>query len=339
MINPYQELKQFEGQEIKYKQFCDILNIESKTGKAKILQLKQIKQYVDLVQQNRKIFIKKVYTDVNELQIIESQGKFTTYIENFLISSLYSLKREQNINAVFLTNRDILEGTYMVNTNYFKGKNCPYLFIDTFTLKMNQNDMPNETYLFNKILDESDIFFSSSYRLLKRVIYDSLTSMEKRSLIQKNKSFRLYKNNIDENGRFISEYKDCDDKDISRVLNVQHKTIREFNELADTDENGKKKYFIKDIRNIHILFPRQKREFFQILNYNLCEEFKEEGFNAYSTAWKINLAEIDSFEYEIKRLNYKNLNNHVQDKLLTAQDLGLIERALKEQFITTFIKC
>lgn len=28
MINPYQELKQFEGQEIKYKQFCDILNIE-----------------------------------------------------------------------------------------------------------------------------------------------------------------------------------------------------------------------------------------------------------------------------------------------------------------------
>jgi len=339
VINPYQKLKQFEGAEITYKQLCEVLNLEYKTGKAKVLQLKQIKQYVDLIQENRKIFIKKVYQNDNELQIIEHHGKFTTYIENFLISSLYYIKKQENIDSIFLTNRDILESTYMVNNDYFKGKNCPYLFIDTFALKMNQNDIPNETYLFNKILDESDIFFSSSYRLLKRVIYDSLTSMEKKSLIQKNKSFRLYKNTTNQDGKFISEYKDCDDKDIGRVLNVQHKTIRQFNELAEVDENDKKKYFLKDIRNVNMLFPRQKKEFFQILNYNLCEEFKEEGFNAYSTAWKINLAKLDSFEYEVRKLNYRNLNQNVQNKLLTAQDLGLIEQALKEQFINTFIKC
>ena len=74
------------------------------------------------------------------------------------------------------------------------------------------------------------------------------------------------------------------------------------------------------------------------MNRRLCEEFKEEGWNAYSSAWKINLAQPQSFQYEIARMNYKQLNQNVQNKLMTAKDLQLIERTLRQDFVDTYIK-
>ena len=74
------------------------------------------------------------------------------------------------------------------------------------------------------------------------------------------------------------------------------------------------------------------------MNRRLCEEFKEEGWNAYSSAWKINLAQPQSFRYEIARMNYKQLNQNVQNKLMTAKDLQLIEKTLRKDFVDTYIK-
>ena len=74
------------------------------------------------------------------------------------------------------------------------------------------------------------------------------------------------------------------------------------------------------------------------MNRRLREEFKDEGWNAYSVAWKINLAQPKTFQYEIAKINYRQLNQNVQDKLLTAKDLQLIEATLRKQFINTFIR-
>ena len=41
---------------------------------------------------------------------------------------------------------------------------------------------------------------------------------------------------------------------------------------------------------------------------------------------------------EINRINYRQLNQNVQDKLLTAKDLSLIEDTLRKQFVNTFIR-
>ena len=74
------------------------------------------------------------------------------------------------------------------------------------------------------------------------------------------------------------------------------------------------------------------------MNRRLKEEFSDEGWNAYSVAWKITLAQPQSFQYEIAKINYRQLNQNVQDKLLTAKDLQLIEDTLKKQFVNTYIK-
>lgn len=337
MINPYNALKEYEGQYIKYPQLCDIIKEEQKGGKSKTLHLNRIKQYVDISQENGKIYIGRVYTDDDELQIIENHGKFTTYIRQFLINLFYDLEQKTGQTSVVLTNRDILEMTYMVNNNYFIGKNAPYKYLDGFNLDLKRDDMPNDQYVINRILNESDIFFSSSYRLLKRVIYDSLTSLEKSSLIHKNKTFRLYRNIVDENGKFMSTYHDCNEKEISRILSVQHDAIIEFNEeLKQQQNNGT--YHLLNIQSVHYLYPNDRKRFYKIMNRKLKEEFKDEGWNAYSVAWHITLAQPETFEYEINKINYKQLNQNVQNKLLTAKDLSLIENTLRKQFVNTFIR-
>jgi hypothetical protein len=339
MQNPYNVLKKYEGQYLQYPELCRLIGEEPKQGgKAKRLHLNRIKQYVDLMQEKRKIYIGRVYQDSDELQIIEHHGKFTTYIRQFLINLFYELGLKTGQNSVVMSNRDILEMTCMVNNNYFIGKNAPYKYLNDFKLNLKREDMPNDEYLANKIIDESDIFFSSSYRLLKRVVYDSLTSMEKASLINKNKTFRLYKNTVDEYGRFHSVQKDCADEDISRILSAQHDAIAEFNEDAKERHGADTKYRLPSIQAVHYLYPAERKRFYAILNRKIREEFSEEGWNAYSAAWKITLAKPRIFEDELEHINYNRLNQNVQDKLLTAKDLDLIETTLKKQFVNTFIR-
>ena len=333
-MNKYQELlSTYIGETKMYKEWCQILNEEPKRGKAKNTHLKQWNQYMDIVSNNRKLTLVSVYNDEN-LQLIEKHGKFTTYIENFL--TLYFEKCDSKY--VILSNKDILEKAYMVNSNYFKGKRNPYDYVKNFQLPLKEEDIPDEEYALRKTLDESSIFFSASYRLLKRIIYDSLVSMENRLLIQKNKTFRLYKNYIDKNGIARSTHHDCNDDEIQRILSVQYKTLAQFNKSAPSYDNGDKKYYIDDIRNIHILHKREKDEFYNMLNNNIQEEFKQEGYNAYSVAWKINLADKSCFQREINKMNFAKLNENVQDKLLNAKDLSVIETVLKQQLIDKFIK-
>ena len=337
MYNPYDILKDYEGQYIKYPQLCKLINEEPKGGKGKVLHLNRIKQYVDLSQEKGRIYIGKVYTDSDELKIVENHGKFTTYIKQFLINLFYELEQRTHQTSVVLTNRDILEMTYMVNHNYFIGKNAPYKYLDGFNITLKRDDMPNDQYIVDRILSESDIFFSSSYRLLKRVIYDSLTALEKASLINKHKTFRLYKNEIGENRKFKSTYHDCNEKEISKILTIQHDSIIEFNEGLKNNPN-KGEYHLSNIQGVHYLYPTERKRFYKIMNRRIKEEFKEQGWNAYSVAWHITLAQPQTFEYEINKINYKQLNRNVQDKLLTAKDLSLIEDTLRKQFVNTFIR-
>lgn len=273
MYNPYDVLKDYEGQYIKYPQLCKLINEEPKGGKGKVLHLNRIKQYVDLSQEKGRIYIGKVYTDNDELKIVENHGKFTTYIKQFLINLFYELEQRTHQTSVVLTNRDILEMTYMVNHNYFIGKNAPYKYLDGFNITLKRDDMPNDQYIVDRILSESDIFFSSSYRLLKRVIYDSLTALEKASLINKHKTFRLYKNEIGENGKFKSTYHDCNEKEISKILTIQHDSIIEFNEGLKSNPN-KGEYHLSNIQGVHYLYPTERKRFYKIMNRRIKEAFK-----------------------------------------------------------------
>ena len=339
MKNPYEILNNYKGQSLKYPALCRIIGEEQKSGKGKQYHINKIEQYVDLERQGSKIYIRKIYDAEDELQIIENHGKFTSYLRQFMINLFWTIRQTSpDQNTIILTNRDILEQACMVNQHYFIGRSSPYKYINEINLAMNPYDIPSEGYLYNKILDESEIFFSSSYRLLKRIVYDSLAALENKSLIIKDRTFRLYNNSTDSFGRFVSKQHDCTEEEKSTILTIQHKSVIEFNENVERDKNGRKKYYLKNVQSAHYLYPQQQKEFYRILNHNVKEAFKGDGWNAYSAAWKITLAKSESFDYEMKNISYRQLNQNVQKKLLTAKDLQVIEDTLRKQFVNMFIK-
>lgn len=332
MGNPYEQLKQYEGQWLKYPQLCEICGENQKTGKSKRLQLKKIGQYVDIKREGGKLYVAKVYNDEDALQVIENYGRYTTHIRQFLINLFAEYINNTGETEIVLTNRDILEQTCMVNNNYFIGKNAPYKFQNSFDVIVNQEDIPNDGYVVGRVIEDTELFLSGSYRLLKRIIQDSLTTLENMSLIKKGKTFRLYSNYKDQNGVWHSDSHDCTPEEESRVLLAQRNAIDIYN--AEVEGNDSLK--IKQLWYIRYLPRRNKNRYYQIYRKQIEKEFPK--WNACSTAWKLTLAQPEVFNYKSQQVNYGLLNHNVQQKLLTAKDLQVIANTLRAQLIDTFIK-
>lgn len=342
-VNPYMALKPYEGQILKYRELCDIVGDEYKSGRSLTLQTQKWGKYVDIDKQSKgRYLVHYVYSNEAELGILKSYGKYTRYIEQFLMDKFYAIRLNDDSDRIVLTNRDILEETSMVNYNYFRGRRDPLPYVQHFTTGFKRADMPNEYFENDYLVETSNLFFAGSYRLLKRIISDSLKILEKKALIIPNKTFRLYKNEwVDYDGLKVisSNHHDCDDDEVARVLKVQHDSIEEFNLKVPRDKYGNPKYYIRSITGLHYLYKEQREEYNKIFKRRLEQEFSEDGWNACSIAWDIHLAKRESIEYEIKeRQNYMALNRQVQNKLLTSKELDVITKALREQFVEEFIK-
>ena len=338
MGNPYEVLKKYEGKYIKYAELCRLIEEPAKRGNGKTAHINRLKEHVDLAERKGKIYIGRVYDSSDELQIIDNRNRFNAYIKQFLINLFYHIGKTSEANSVVLTNRDILEMTCMVNKNYFVGKRAPYKFLDYFDVNMNEDDAPSSQYLVGRVMDETSIFFHGSYRLLKRVVYNALKQLERSHLIVLNKTFRLYKNTKDKFGKNHSEYHDCNEEEVRKVLEIQYESLTEFNDESIEIYGDDAKYQLDTTEHIHFL-PRIDRErFYKIFNRKIEEGFKEGGWNACSVAWKIIFTTNKVLDYEVRKVNYNQLNENVQNKLMTAKDLNLIETSLKQQFVDTFIK-
>ena len=90
MENPYAtKVQGHEGEVLTYRQFCDLLGIEFKRGKAKELQLKKVQQYMklDLKTISGKIIVQSVYGPT-EIELLPQRGTTFPYIKNMLLLEL-----------------------------------------------------------------------------------------------------------------------------------------------------------------------------------------------------------------------------------------------------------
>jgi hypothetical protein len=124
---------------------------------------------------------------------------------------------------------------------------------------------------------------------------------------------------------------------IDRIVSVRYESVKEFNELHKNDEN---KIFLKNADSTYILYQKQKQEFKQILLYNFKKEFKEEGYSNFSRAWKINLANKNIFEEELKKRHFDGmkLNKNIIEKLMSANDLLILPEIERKTFVSTFVQ-
>lgn len=197
----------------------------------------------------------------------------------------------------------------MVNKDYYKAK---YRKHDYFE----QINCPSIKDKEDIIESNMGLFFGISSRLLKRILDDSIKSMENRKLLVTHKSFRLYKK---ENNIIISH--DCTNEEIIKITEIQNRIMDKYN--------------LYKIQQSYQLDWHTRNQFYDDINETIREEM---GYAFYCNSIRFLLSNEALKRTYQKSLNRQKLNNNIQNKLLTSKEMEIISKSLNEQFVNKFIK-
>ena len=111
------KLEAILGQELKYKQLCEALDLKPTSGNAKTAQLKQIDLYCNLEILSKPTRYK--VTEVYDKALIRQFSQFQVPLEILL----FRLFQANGFKTLYLTNGRLLEGMKLVNSNYNAMKN------------------------------------------------------------------------------------------------------------------------------------------------------------------------------------------------------------------------
>lgn len=319
MNNPYQYLEEYVGKEIQYKEFCEIMKLEPKTRIDKIRQLKQFEPYLDIDVNRDKLLLSKIYSK-EEMLLVNRNANFQEYFENLLILHLNNCPE----NVTRFTYSDIEKLFCMVNESYVNTKYNKREYVTTQDLKKSYNRFDFEDYEIAYDINRSvNIFFDVSDRTFRKIIDGALESMEKRSLILVNKSFRLYKEvYIPEIKDFRIIKTDCNQAQTNEILDIKKRLMDEYN--------------IKTDKDIRFLRKEVRDKYFN----SLCSEIKSSPIldknDRCGKLFVVNLGkeglkiESDKIDHSA---NSKMLNTNVQYRLLTTKELMCINQLIKNKLV------
>lgn len=148
-----------------YKELCAILNEETKTGKAKQLQLKNWKRYFDWEKDGQKFIIADIYDTPLPKEDLRRKGNNSIYKNYIELILLQYLSKQEGYRKTF-TKRNWLELLGMINSKYGKEPK----------MKLKQLD-----YCIND--QEITLFYIRSNKKLERVLHDALSNLQREKLI------------------------------------------------------------------------------------------------------------------------------------------------------------
>ncbi len=148
-----------------YKELCILLGEETKTGKAKQLQLKTWKRYFDWEKEGQKFIITDIYDTPLPKEDLRRKGNNSIYKNYIELILLQYLSKQEGYRKTF-TKRNWLELLGMINSKYGKEPK----------IKLKQLD-----YSIND--QEITLFYIRSNKKLERVLHDSLNNLQKEKLI------------------------------------------------------------------------------------------------------------------------------------------------------------
>lgn len=148
-----------------YKELCAILNEETKTGKAKQLQLKNWKRYFDWEKDGQKFIIVDIYDTPLPKEDLRRKGNNSIYKNYIELILLQYLSKQEGYRKTF-TKRNWLELLGMINSKYGKEPK----------MKLKQLD-----YCIND--QEITLFYIRSNKKLERVLHDALSNLQREKLI------------------------------------------------------------------------------------------------------------------------------------------------------------
>ena len=169
-----EKLQEMQGQELKYKDLCNELDIPYKTGKSKQIQLNDLELYCNFVKLDSptRYLITEVYDKpLTFLQDINSNNKYQLGFD----AALYNAFLKNNCQDLYMSQLDLLSLFCEINDNF------------KLTLqKENFNDMGLLEFQYM-----SD-FSKTVYRILSQWTNRRINSLKARSIIEERAGFRLY---------------------------------------------------------------------------------------------------------------------------------------------------
>ena len=324
MENPYTDFTAYEGQVFTYRELCDLLHIEFKRGKAKELQLNQLRVYMDLDQTTipRKIILKKIYPDT-ELQIVKTRGKSYPYIKNRLLQHLKEVE-----DVVSWTYTDLIRNLALVPDQYMEDRYEPAIISQSINKKYDSVDIE----FLNQEFDRN--FFSMSWTILKEIVRSAIRRMEEKDLISVAQSLQLFNlvpKTIQEDGKEKTVYT-IDSHNLSSEEYAEYIAMRD--EIIDAfGLTGPQELFYSSRSRFSELakstFARRQQAF-----------IAERGYQNSRTLFIIALGE-EGQNYIVDRrfLNMKQFYNLLGQKLMKEKDFKKTFPApVLEEFLNRYFR-
>lgn len=150
-----------EGQVLKnYKELCEVLGIEPKTGKSKQLQFKDLERYCKYHKEGNKIIIDQIYQEVKnkvDNRKLGNNNEQARCVRYLLLNLLSSYKIEQD-EVIGFSKALMLKKLFMTNDNYVTAKYSRELYAKALEV---------ETIAVNECLDYIE---NSSISAIRRAI-------------------------------------------------------------------------------------------------------------------------------------------------------------------------
>lgn len=323
MRNPYEsKLDGYTKQEIKYEDFCELINIEPLKDMPKNRQIKELGSYMDIRAKYGKIIINKLY-DQDEMLLVQKNSKFTEYFENMLIVLLNDCQD----NVVKFTYSDIQKTFWMVNESYIKNKYHRQDYADSINIRIGSMlDFDKHEDIYEK-RHNVDLFFNVSSRLMKQIINNALKSMKNRSLIAYKEGFMLYKRvYVPEAKDFRMDKMECNHEQVSEILDIKKRALDNFKLRTNQDAI----FLTKDRREEYYNFINSEIKNSDLLNHS--DYFgKLFEVNIGKEGIKIEADKIDSAH------NKQLLNTNIQKKFLSGKELQCVNNLLKQRMVDDMI--
>lgn len=182
--NLAKKMNEIKGQELKYKNLCEALELPKKGGYSKQKQLEDLALYCDLqiLDGPTRYRINEVYE--NEIKAFSKLNKNNKY-QNIFDAIVYQAFQENGGRTLFLSNTELLKLFDLVNDNFVYSCN-----IDAMAA------LGDEYINFPEIS-------ATAKKILVRWTLDKLKNMDKRDLIRLSSGYRLYSEHYGRLGYFI----------------------------------------------------------------------------------------------------------------------------------------
>lgn len=308
------EVQEIEyGKPYKYAEMIKLMNDKVMQGSGKTTQLRKWRKNYQIEKDGRYYRIIKKLSD-DEKALLNNDGKFRNYVESLIIELLE--RNKNNKEELHIGIEDLLYHLCLINSDFKKyshneDKKMQYCDQLSFETKCD----------IIQLTRNLDNFFDISLSLLKRLLKDSLNSMQEEFKIIYSKSFRFYRTKKNKKGEtiYFAEH-NATQEEVSIVLDIYEQVMNEY--------GLKKEYqlYCRSSYEIYLFYNAINKQVKEQLGYDVCFQI-----------YKLILGK-NAFKVRHNKYASLKLNENVKNKLLKAKKLNdHVPANILKQMVDDFI--